>query len=379
MKDILKLFIVKMARFAFKIFWIFPTKYDTILFESFEGQHYSDNPKYLYKFITENFGKKYKYVWVLNTDEKIDGACKTVKFLSLRHVFYFTTAKYIVSNHKIESCFPKRKKQLFVNTWHASGAYKSVTLTDAISTRYRVNTRDYQAKNIDFFVSGCQKFSEELSKSWNADIAKFIPTGLPRNDILFRRDLKELKKNIQNKLNLSDDCGYLLFAPTYRGDFRNHRKFDFGIDEGKILLACEKRFGKPFKMLFRAHTWYSEDERKNGNGIIDVSAYPDMQELLLCADVFVTDYSSCMWDFALLNRPGFLYVPDLDEYDSDVGFYTPISDWPFPYARTNEGLEELVLNYSESANIKKIKQHFDLLGSFEKGNACEQIVKYMGL
>jgi CDP-glycerol glycerophosphotransferase len=78
---------------------------------------------------------------------------------------------------------------------------------------------------------------------------------------------------------------------------------------------------------------------------VNASKYDEMQELLCMADVLITDYSSSQWDFALTGKPGFLFTPDLDYYQhEDRGFYTPIDDWPFPYAKTNEELSNLIKN-----------------------------------
>lgn len=380
-KNSLKLFVIKMARFFLKVFYVFPVKDDAILFSSFEGRQYSDSPKYLYEYIRGVCGDKYNCIWVLNSGVLVDPPCEIVKFLSIKHIYYLMTARYIVSNLGIEPFVPKRKKQVFVNTWHGSGAYKSQTLGDKMGNgKYNIDLRDYRSRITDFYVSGCQKYSDVMSVSWNVDIKKFIPTGLPRNDIFFKTDLDEQKNMILQKLNLSEQYSYILFAPTFRGtSYRNHNDLNFSLDVGKILNAFWEKFGKKFKMLFRAHIGYSQEEIKSNEEIIDVSAYPDMQEIMIISDALITDYSSSMWDFSLLNKPGFLYVPDLEEYTKERDFYTPIETWPFPFAKNNEELVELIMDYSTEKNSVKIKEHQNALGNFETGSACKQIVEYMGL
>ena len=150
------------------------------------------------------------------------------------------------------------------------------------------------------------------------------------------------------------------------------------LDIPTLLASCEKRFGKPFKFLFRTHInttgWIP-----SGENVIDVSDYPDMQELMLVAGVFITDYSSSVWDWAITEKPGFLYVPDLDSYDKDRGFYTPIESWAFPFAKTNADLNALVLSYDETKARERIRLHVQKLGTFENGKACEMTIKAMGL
>src|SRR3954470_10643555 len=54
---------------------------------------------------------------------------------------------------------------------------------------------------------------------------------------------------------------------------------------------------------------------------IDVSDYPDINELMLVSDVLVTDYSSAIYEFSLLGRPMVFFAPDYAAYEKERGFY----------------------------------------------------------
>ena len=73
--------------------------------------------------------------------------------------------------------------------------------------------------------------------------------------------------------------------------------------------------------------------------VIDASDHPDMNELMLVSDVLVTDYSSAMYEFALLERPIAFFAPDHAAYEGERGFYL---DWPDdlpgPVFETTDGL-----------------------------------------
>lgn len=378
---ILKLVIIFFLRLVLHVFYIVPIKKNCILFNSFEGRQYSDNPKYLFLYIKEKYGKKYKYIWVLNDiNQKIEDA-KTVKFLSFSHIFYLMTCKYLISNLGIEPFVPKRRSQIFLNTWHGSGAYKSQTLSEKMQKNiYTVNIRNYRSKKTDYYVSGCKTYSDVMAISWNADIKKFISTGTPRNDILlsFEEELTKIRKSVLEKLNLNENDSFILYAPTFRGSsFRKHNATKTDIDFKKLIKVCNKKFNKNFKILYREHI--GAENSIADSFIINVSDYPDMQEIMIASDILITDYSSSMWDYALLKRPGFLYVPDLKDYLKERDFYTPIDTWPFPYAENNEELQSLVLNYDDEKSRVKIKQHQEKLGSFENGEASKKIVKVLGI
>ena len=55
----------------------------------------------------------------------------------------------------------------------------------------------------------------------------------------------------------------------------------------------------------------------------DVVARPDedLNDWLAAADVLVTDYSSSLFEWALLRRPLVLAIDDLEAYERDPGLY----------------------------------------------------------
>lgn len=90
-----------------------------------------------------------------------------------------------------------------------------------------------------------------------------------------------------------------------------------------VAVSLRRRFGKEVTFLYRRHR-HSLPGTDSGFPVVDVTDYPDMQDLLEFADVLITDYSSSIWDFGITLKPAFLYVPDLERFESERGFYTPI-------------------------------------------------------
>lgn len=125
-------------------------------------------------------------------------------------------------------------------------------------------------------------------------------------------------------------------------------------------------------MMIRKHHFVKSIHTE---GCIDVSDYPDMQELLYAADSFITGLFVNNLDYSLTYKPGFLFVPDLDEYTKDRSFYTDPETWAFPLARTNEELVELIKTYDTEESRKKIDQHHEHLQIKETGKATEHIVE----
>lgn len=128
--------------------------------------------------------------------------------------------------------------------------------------------------------------------------------------------------------------------------------------------------------MSRYHRYQDESMKIHvtGEQVIDVMEYPDMQELLCAADILITDYSSCVWDYAFLKRPCFLFVPDKEEYISNTGFYVSVDQWPFLQAGDMEELLRRIEEYKPDRAEVLIGEHLSKLGSYEKGECCRKVV-----
>ena len=95
-----------------------------------------------------------------------------------------------------------------------------------------------------------------------------------------------------------------------------------------------------------------------------------MQELLLVSDVLINDFSSCMWDFMLTKKPCFIFAKDLQHYIDTTDVYTPVSEWPFSKATSNEELVKNILSFDEKEYLCACKKHYTDLGGCETGKAA---------
>lgn len=380
MKYYIKIVVIYIVRLLFHIFSFLPIKKNRILFSSFEGRNYGCSPKYIFEWMYENYGDSCEYIWCINYENQIPKNYKTVScdYLSLCHLFYLLTSRVIITNMLIEPFFMKRKTQLVINTWHGGGAYKrghenSPYISNA-RRAYMNCLRKMRQGQTDYVISSCQAFSETHFKVLNVDKGKFLSIGMPRNDLFFSSKQRDLKDVICKQLGIDKHKIIVLYAPTFRGLWRKAQSVSEKLDPAIVCAAIKKKFGTDAIFLYRHHINVVGDDLSL-KGIVDVSDYQDMQELLIIADVFITDYSSAVWDFSLTGKPGFLFTPDLSIYKADTNFDTPIEFWPYPYASTVEDLCANILKYKEAEALQKIKEHHALLGSFEKGVATSKICK----
>jgi CDP-glycerol glycerophosphotransferase len=326
----------------------------------------------------ETYGDSYQYVWCLNDKEKFPKKYKNIdfaKFLSFKYIWQVMTSKYIINNHLIEPFFPLRKSQIFVNTWHGGGAYKKMSISSPVFKyryAYMCTTKKLRVKMMTYTISACEKFTFFLAPEWNLPPESFLPIGMPRNDIFFI-DYSVTKKKVFEFYSINRQNKLVLYAPTFHGDYYKLEKPHGLFDVQKLICALTLKFHGNFILLYRAHYVYNKIICQDV--AINVSNYPDMQELLCAADVLITDYSSSIWDYSFTYKPCFLYAPDIEKYKYDRDFYTPIEEWPFPLAKTTQELVENIRNFNKKEYIDKIHKHHKELGSYETGHATEQFCK----
>ncbi|MGQ7398214.1 CDP-glycerol glycerophosphotransferase family protein [Streptococcus suis] len=370
-------------RLIFRFFYLFPIKSNRILFKSFLGKSYSCNPKYIAEYINDNFKGEYELLFVLNNpgNETVPSGIRCIRNNSLQYFFYRFTSKVIISNMTYEVYLPKRKKQIFIQTWHAGGAYKKVGNSYYSKQSLATSWQNGIVENAtDYYLSSSELFTKYNIREAYRYTGVVLPFGMPRNDLFFQpQKLDLIRKKIVSQLNLKD-AYIVLYAPTFRGDYADNIPLDFSLPIDNVIKILEDKVGCKVFVLNRAH--YNSKSRlyvsrKYQNQVLDVTDYPDMQELLVASDMLITDYSSSMWDFSLLKRPCILYVPDLVSYDSDRGMYTPIEEWPGFITRNVEELEEVLWLLDYKVVTAKANKHQEKFGSYESGEATEKIVNIM--
>jgi CDP-ribitol ribitolphosphotransferase len=132
----------------------------------------------------------------------------------------------------------------------------------------------------------------------------------------------------------------ILYAPTFRGDTITSARATDDLD----LDLLHETLGEDHVLLVRLHP-FIRSRTVIGPSLagfaIDVSDYPDINELMLVSDVLVTDYSSAIYEFSLLDRPMVFFAPDYEAYERERGFYFDYrTGVPGPIFETSEALAD---------------------------------------
>lgn len=362
--------------FIIHIFNLVPIKNNKVFLLSYYGAQYGCSPKYISEYLVNNYPKdKFDIVWAFNdieSKQNIKGI-RAVKTMSLKYFYELCTSKVIITNFRTTDLFIKRKNQYYVQTWHSSLRLKQIE-KDVESTLepHYIDMAKEDSKKCDLLLSGC-RFSTEIFKRAFWYDGEIFEYGTPRNDIFFEKSL--IQDEIKAKLNIDKNTKVILYAPTFR---KNEGLEVYDIDYKKVIEAAKERFLGNWLVLVKLHPHLISESNKlaMGENVIDVTKYDDIQELLSISDILISDYSSLMFDFALTNKPCFLYTPDIDRYISkDRGLYFDIEELPFIVAKNNDELFRGIKDFDNETYKNRISNFSKEIGSFEKGTACRKLTE----
>ncbi len=350
-----------------------PLKQNKIILSSYDGMGYRCNCKYIAEKLIQNKAPV-ELVWLIS-DNSICDIPEKIKKVVINSPQYYKevlTAKIYITNTVHSLYEHKREGQFFINTWHGYGPFK---LAEGAVNKDAESRERYRKSNAasDLFLTASRFYTQIYRDSFFYE-GEVMECGAPRNDIFFTQNT--IKTSVYKKLQISFDKKILLYAPTFREDtVVSFQKYD--IDMKRVLNALEKRFGGEYVLVYRFHHYlYRLGMPQNFYaGAIDATYYPDIQELLAAADVVITDYSSLMWDFSLQRRPVFLYQNDEKDYENDRGFYSSVSEWPYPKAHTQEELIDIIVNFNKNEYVEKLDAFLKKYGSCDDGHAAERVVE----
>lgn len=333
---------------------------ELVVFDSWRGRRYSDGPRAIYEELRRR-GDGRECVWI-SADGRLrpSGDARVVLRDSRDHYEALARAGHVFSNERAPGWFTGREGQLYVQT--GQGTPLKRIGHDIADGRFGsgADHRRRLAREVarwDLLVSPSSFGTSILPDAFRYG-GPVLEAGRPRNDLLHRPGSRQEAERVRTALGLSPDRRVVLYAPTWRDDQvlpggRYH--LDIRLDFDRALQAL----GDDHVFLLRGHPHTSEAPKpaRRVRGVVDVTGYPDVTDLLLVADVLVTDYSSLMFDYAGTGRPMIFFTYDLEHYRDRVrGFYLdPAGHAPGPLLTTSDevidalaGLDGIVPAYASA-------------------------------
>ena len=232
-----------------------------------------------------------------------------------------------------------------VQTWHASGAFKKVgysVLDKSFGASEELVRHVRIHSNYDVVLVGSQTAVPAYAEAFGQPPERFVSSlGIPRTDLFFdAQRVASTAAAVRAKYSLREGKRVVLYAPTFRGDSRHEASYHDHLD----LEVMHERLGDSAVLLLRLHPFVASHtaiDPSLAGFVINVSDHPDINELMLVSDILVTDYSSAIFEFALLGRPMAFFAPDFEDYEAERGFYFHYVDQvPGPIFTTSEALAD---------------------------------------
>lgn len=331
------------------------------------SRKYNDSPRAIYEYmISKPEFKNYKFYWAVDDiSEIIPG--NAVKIVP--DTFnYFRTAlrcKYWITCVNIERSLKfKRKNCVYLNTWHGIPIKTVGNMAEGRT--------DYDFSYIDYFCISGNYEKDIYKKAFNVPRKHMIKTGLPRNDELYQADSND-RLRIRKRLGIPDNKKVILYAPTWR-DSNNGGK-SYSIKPPMHLEKWEQKLGSEYVMLFRTHPYTNELLGVDFNDFVrDYINYPRINDLLIVADILISDYSATIFDYSVLERPIIAFAYDCKEYGKVRGFgMNPVKEMPGGIETNEDDVINRILSMDfqkEATFVRKFKKKYVSFG----GHATEQCV-----
>lgn len=318
---------------------------NTILFVSYMGKNFNDSPKAIYdQMIEDPYFKDYTFVWAFNDVNKYnitEPNTRIVKMDSLNYLLTALRASYWITNVNIERGLHFKKDYTkSVNTWHGVPLKK---VGNDVAGR---NDFDFSDTNLFCYSSEYEyAIYKEAFKLGDANLYK---VGMPRNDLILEND-PEIKEKVRKKYQI-ENKKIILYAPTWRDDPEDLKLMD--------LKQWEEQLSEDYVLLVKVHGLAQKFNLTNNKFVLDVSDYEETSELIIAADILITDYSSIMFDFALLNKAVFIYTTDYEKYARERGLYFDLKQTGLSVFEKDTELLEYLRVYDEEKE-KKITEEFN--------------------
>ena len=376
--------------------FLFPRRKKKWAFGSFRGA-FNDNAKYLFIHVSEQMPEINASWLSINkaTVKEIKAkGLKAYHILSLRGIGFALTSKFWFYNaYSSDIMFCLSGGAKLVNLWHGlpmkriefditSGPLAERFVRRSLKERF-FHPESFQRP--DYLLAVSSFFSETFARSFRIPTERCLLFGYPRNTILNCSEAErechvekiepEITKALIEKLKKKEYDRVFVYLPTWRDSQRDFFSEDFDLSAlDELLQRCNAL------MLLKPHANVSVDKIR-AEGLANVVFVPssiDIYPVLPYTDVLVTDYSSVMYDYALMEQKGvILYLYDFLEYEKERNFTRAFDE--LALGKRVFDFDSLLAMIREGNYWIKEEERQAFVSKCwgdESGNACERIASF---
>jgi len=219
-----------------------------------------------------------------------------------------------------------RRGSSLIQVWHAVGAFKKVGHSRAGLPGGPIPGSAIH-RNYTWATVSAEAVRPDYAEAFGIDRERVLALGVPRTDAFFDAErVERARAAVRARFDVAPNAKIVLFAPTFRGNGQASATYDYDAVDWNALAWD---LGPNWVVMVKMHPFVAPlaQARPGIRGIVDATHDREVTDLLMAADVLVTDYSSTIFEYALLRRPIVFFVPDLDEYTSSRDFYRPFEQY----------------------------------------------------
>jgi CDP-ribitol ribitolphosphotransferase len=267
--------------------------------------------------------------------------------------------------------FPKKVK--VIQLWHGTGTIKRFGQDVNTGTLRKLEKR--ANSRITHLIVNSEETRKKYAGAFGVTEDNVFIYGLPRTDMFFdQRIAKEKKRSFYRRYPGLIGKKLVLYAPTFR---------DSEILNPKLALDTDKmckELPKDYVILLRLHPYVTEVYKKQGllpakgnDRVISMSSFGDINTLLLVSDYLITDYSSVIFEYCLLEKPIIFYAYDLEQFsDHGRGFYRPYEEFvPGPVVKDTRDILRLLKE--NQYDLGKIRSFVNRNYRYLDGKSAERL------
>ena len=348
---------------------------DVAVYTAYWGSAFSCNPRAIYLRARE-LAPSVRGVWVVKAGSEgvLPQGVPYVVEGSRNYYRLMARATYFVNNANFANDIVKRPGQVHLQTHHGTPLKKmGLDLVHAKHSSMGLNFRRLmkRVERWDYSISANEFTTEIWERVYPSGTYESLETGYPRNDVLVTHTT-EHRERVRAELGIEPGQTAVLYTPT-------HREYAKEYVPMLDAEALAEALGPDVVVLLRTHYFYGgEVAPPPGSRVRDVADHPSIEDLSIASDVLVTDYSSLMFDYAVLDRPIVIFAPDWETYRAERGTYFDLmAEPPGPVVTTQEALTEVLGSDAvHGAASTALRQAFHArFCALEDGGASERVVR----
>ncbi|MCW2794225.1 MAG: hypothetical protein JWO76_3323, partial [Nocardioides sp.] len=307
-----------------------PVDPDLFYFESYAGRTATDSPLAILEELRRRRPDLTAYWGIADHSQRAPEGATPVLLRSRQWYDVLARAGCLVVNTDVEAWFRRRPGQVLLQTFHGYPS-KAMGAAQWRALDYRPSRiREARARGVDTW-SAILTPTPEMTRHYREQYSYEGPAlerGYPRDDALTGETAQARRAEVRRLLGIADHQTAVLYAPTWREHLASRPRAADMTDFLDVAAAADA-LGDDHVLLLRGHRFHAPDV--DDARVLDVTAYPEVNDLILASDAAVLDYSSLRFDYALTGKPMVFLVPDLEEYDAGSRSFL------FPFAESAPG------------------------------------------